>query len=219
MRATATERRRFMPPENEPATWFDDADSRTCSIRRSASATTASAAMPLIVPKSTRCSLAVRLSHRMSNCGHTPMKRLIWFMPDECATVWPRTSALPCDGGRKPVSMLMVVVLPAPLGPRSANSCRLPTAYQGSLTAWKAFPPRLNVCRSPRISIPLASSKGLFAICVINFSSSITSSSVDASMTSTLSTTLAVPNPQYEGVAKYQGALRTPIASGRTFST
>jgi hypothetical protein len=45
------------------------------------------------------------------------------------------TYAFPSVGGRKPVSMLMVVVLPAPLGPSSAKSCLLSMVYHGHLTA------------------------------------------------------------------------------------
>ena len=52
-------------------------------------------ASPLIVPKSIRCSLAVRLSHRMSNWGQTPMLFLMRFIEEGCATVCPSTSALP----------------------------------------------------------------------------------------------------------------------------
>ena len=69
MSATATERRRFIPPEKAPALWFADSVSRTSSIRLFASAMMESALMPLIVPKRTKCSRAERLSHKMSNCA------------------------------------------------------------------------------------------------------------------------------------------------------
>mmetsp|Transcript_38031 Transcript_38031/g.101165 ORF Transcript_38031/g.101165 Transcript_38031/m.101165 type:complete len:319 (-) Transcript_38031:1569-2525(-) len=67
MSATATDSLRFMPPEKAPARWLADCDSRTSSMRLSASAAMESARRPLMVPKSTRCSLADRLSHKMSN--------------------------------------------------------------------------------------------------------------------------------------------------------
>src|SRR5215468_8475750 len=42
----------------------------------------------------------------------------------------PATVALPAEGGRKQVSMRMVVVLPAPLGPRNPTICPLATSKE-----------------------------------------------------------------------------------------
>src|SRR6185295_4432774 len=45
--------------------------------------------------------------------------------------------AVPLVGARKPVSTFMVVVLPAPLGPRKAATWPLGTVNDTSLSAWK----------------------------------------------------------------------------------
>src|SRR2546421_8015207 len=47
----------------------------------------------------------------------------------------PATRALPLLGRSRPTSILMVVVLPAPLGPRKPNSSPAPTSRSRSSTA------------------------------------------------------------------------------------
>mmetsp|Transcript_48840 Transcript_48840/g.119012 ORF Transcript_48840/g.119012 Transcript_48840/m.119012 type:complete len:200 (+) Transcript_48840:1000-1599(+) len=131
----ATLRRRFIPPEKAPARWCALSVRRTSSMRRSASVESEAKEMPLIAPKSSRCCLAERLSQRMSNCGHTPIIFLTRAIPAAVAILCPSTSALPLVGGRKPVSILIVVDFPAPLGPSRAKSWRLPMLYHGHLTA------------------------------------------------------------------------------------
>mmetsp|Transcript_8996 Transcript_8996/g.23574 ORF Transcript_8996/g.23574 Transcript_8996/m.23574 type:complete len:226 (-) Transcript_8996:1836-2513(-) len=219
MRATATLRRRFMPPEKAPARWLADSVRRTSSILRSASELMFLGLMPLMAPNSSRCCLAERLSQRMSNWGQTPIMDRTLDMLEGSAMVCSRTMALPLVGGSHPVSMLMVVDLPAPLGPRSANSCRLSTEYQGHLTAKKGFPPLLNCCLRPLISMALLGAMAALILLCTTFSSAMTSSSVEASMVCKDSWTLASLKPQYAGNRKYQGGLRTPIASGSTLSS
>mmetsp|Transcript_10368 Transcript_10368/g.16424 ORF Transcript_10368/g.16424 Transcript_10368/m.16424 type:complete len:308 (-) Transcript_10368:2226-3149(-) len=153
MSAMATLKRRRIPPENVPAQRSAASERRTSSIRRMDSTAMACFCTPLMAAKSCRCSRAVRLAHSVSNCGHTPITRRTALMPTGCATVRPITSALPREGGTNPVSILTVVVLPAPLGPSSASKCFLRTEYHGALTAKKGLPPRRNSATSPRISM------------------------------------------------------------------
>ena len=112
------------------------------------------------------------------------------------------TYALPEEGGRNPVSMLMMVVLPAPFGPSSAKSWRFAIHSHGAFTAWNSLPRRLNVARRPRISIAEPGAIGPLSRVCAKVSSASTSSSVLGSMTLTMSTTWACPNPQYEGSRK-----------------
>src|SRR5579864_2128012 len=51
------------------------------------------------------------------------------------STSKPATVAVPADGGRKQVSIRMVVVLPAPLGPRNPTIWPLATSNEISSTA------------------------------------------------------------------------------------
>ena len=48
---------------------------------------------------------------------------------------WPAITAVPSVGGRKPVSMRMEVVLPAPLGPRNPTTSPFPTLKETPSTA------------------------------------------------------------------------------------
>ena len=48
---------------------------------------------------------------------------------------WPAITAVPSVGGRKPVSMRMVVVLPAPFGPRKPTTSPLPIENVTASTA------------------------------------------------------------------------------------
>ena len=48
---------------------------------------------------------------------------------------WPAITAVPFVGGRKPVSMRIVVVLPAPFGPRKPTTSPFPTENETSSTA------------------------------------------------------------------------------------
>ena len=47
----------------------------------------------------------------------------------------PAIRAVPCVGATKPVSSRMVVVFPAPLGPRNATTCPLGMVNETSRTA------------------------------------------------------------------------------------
>ena len=54
------------------------------------------------------------------------------------ATSNPLTTALPEVGGRKPAIMRIVVVFPAPLGPRKPSTVPLPASKEMSSTATRA---------------------------------------------------------------------------------
>ena len=76
-------------------------------------------------------------SNELNPCGRTPMRRTMsrFFL----VTSIPRTLTLP-DVGVRMVSMIStVVVFPAPLGPRNANTSPFLTVNDTSLTASK-FP-------------------------------------------------------------------------------
>src|SRR6266852_4104253 len=64
-----------------------------------------------------------------------------FFTSRDCSrTSNPATVAVPDVGGRKHVSMRMVVVLPAPLGPRNPTICPLWTSKEMWSTAvWRAY--------------------------------------------------------------------------------
>eukprot|EP00001_Collodictyon_triciliatum_P165711 29223_3 len=212
----ATLRRRRMPPE-VPAMRSAASVSRTSSIRRVASRGMSFFCTPLMAAKSWRCSRADKAAQSVSNCGHTPMTRRTALMPAGCATVRPIIKALPREGGMNPVSMLTVVVFPAPFGPSNASKFFL-TLYQGALTAKKGLPLRRNSAIKPRTSMALSISAGSFIRACILASSSSTSGSVLGSTTSRQSLTYDFPSPQYAGVTKYHNGLRTPIASVSTLS-
>src|SRR5215831_1493228 len=59
---------------------------------------------------------------------------------DASSTSKPATVAVPDVGGRKQVSMRMVVVLPAPFGPRKPTICPFRTSKEMWSTAvWRAY--------------------------------------------------------------------------------
>src|SRR5215472_14607106 len=65
--------------------------------------------------------------------GRYPIR---FFTSSGCSrTSKPATLAVPDEGGRKHVSMRMVVVLPAPLGPRKPTICPFATSKEISSTA------------------------------------------------------------------------------------
>ncbi len=64
-------------------------------------------------------------------------------------TSWPSTVAVPPSGGKKQLSIFMVVVLPAPLGPMKPSTSPLLTANETSSTATSGP----KVLRSPLASI------------------------------------------------------------------
>src|ERR1051325_4097489 len=89
---------------------------RSWPARRRASA----GARPYTSPTKRRCSSPDSRSNRWRPSGTTPIRRLI---SSPCvSTSSPMTFAEPLLGARSPVRMLMVVDLPAPLGPRNPKN-------------------------------------------------------------------------------------------------
>mmetsp|Transcript_13306 Transcript_13306/g.26522 ORF Transcript_13306/g.26522 Transcript_13306/m.26522 type:complete len:244 (-) Transcript_13306:1554-2285(-) len=114
---SATDKRRLIPPLYAPVrTWAasvnftDSSNSAACSF-------TSFLLSPLILPYIFMCSMPVSSFHKTSNCGQTPMVDRILSRPPVATMDSPRTSASPPVGGSTPVKQLIVVVLPAPLGP------------------------------------------------------------------------------------------------------
>jgi hypothetical protein len=69
-------------------------------------------------PMNVRYSRAVRFSNRPRFSGTTPTRRLTSRARSGWLTSSPRMRIVPDDGARSPVSILIVVDLPAPFGPR-----------------------------------------------------------------------------------------------------
>mmetsp|Transcript_15855 Transcript_15855/g.43058 ORF Transcript_15855/g.43058 Transcript_15855/m.43058 type:complete len:231 (-) Transcript_15855:2274-2966(-) len=139
--AIATLSRRLIPPEYAPVRKSAAYVSLTFSRSMSASLFTALQfhLALLMRPYSRRCSRPVSSGHRTSNWGQTPIMDLILLRPPLERMLWPRMSASPYVGGSIPMSMLIVVVLPAPLGPSRQNSWLLGMTNHESLTGQKFF--------------------------------------------------------------------------------
>jgi hypothetical protein len=70
-----------------------------------------------MAPNSSRCSRPVSSALRASNWGHTPMSGRTRARPPAATRLSPHTRASPPSSGSAPMQQLMVVDLPAPLGP------------------------------------------------------------------------------------------------------
>ncbi len=75
-----------------------------------------------IRPMKVRYSRAVRLSNSASSSGTTPIRRLTLRAASASAKSASRIRIVPLVGASRPVSILMVVDLPAPLGPRKPKN-------------------------------------------------------------------------------------------------
>ena len=82
--------------------------------------------MPLINAYIFSISLPVMLPMTASNCGQYPMKSLAFRV--SVTMSWPEINAWPDVGMISPVSILKVVVLPAPLTPSRPKHSFLPTS-------------------------------------------------------------------------------------------
>eukprot|EP00732_Lithocolla_globosa_P002376 Lithocolla_globosa_v1_NODE_1541_length_2496_cov_46.810324.p3 type:complete len:186 gc:universal NODE_1541_length_2496_cov_46.810324:1888-1331(-) len=117
----ATERRRFMPPLKVPTALLPTSSNATSCSLSTTVFSTSSAGTFLSSHQISNISLAVRSFHRMSCCGHTPRKLRMTSMSAWMSS--PNMSALPRLAFSMPVSMLMVVVFPAPLCPNKERIC------------------------------------------------------------------------------------------------
>ena len=73
------------------------------------------------------------LSYRYGSSGTKPSRRLASRV--SLTTSKPQTRTRPLVGRNRPTSILMLVVLPAPLGPRNANSSPRGTTRSKPATA------------------------------------------------------------------------------------
>src|SRR5512142_592700 len=93
------------------------------------------------------CSAPERRSKRPSPSGTTPIWR--FTSSGSCPRSRPRTRARPEVGASRPVSILMVVLLPAPLGPRKPKNA--PEGTESVRSATAGFPSKTRV--RPSVSI------------------------------------------------------------------
>ena len=160
MSAIAICSRRFIPPES-----VTDRASAFCSnpTSRSFFATSRSTSRegtPFRTANMRRCSAHVNAGKRTFCCGHTP--RHLRHSASDPSSECPATMASPPEGGVSPVSMAIVVLLPAPLGPRRPVTCPSYSATLSGDTASTGPPPPfqnaahepfgLNVLRKPWIT-------------------------------------------------------------------
>mmetsp|Transcript_15258 Transcript_15258/g.32477 ORF Transcript_15258/g.32477 Transcript_15258/m.32477 type:complete len:285 (+) Transcript_15258:1877-2731(+) len=100
---------------------------------------------PLSEPKRRRWRRGERESKTTFVCGQTPTESLMARMCVRMES--PSTVASPAEGGMRPVSIEMVVVLPAPFAPSSAEICPERSSRSRPCTAT----PLSNTFRSPRV--------------------------------------------------------------------
>jgi len=117
MKAIATLSFRFIPPLNLSEKVFCFSNSATSSIAdvmpNCASSKDFPEKNPFIRAKNSRCSLTVNWGKRQSCCRQTPMfLRMLGISLPIC---FPKTVPFPDVGTVIPVSIFIVVVLPAPL--------------------------------------------------------------------------------------------------------
>ncbi len=150
--ARAISSRRFMPPEKACVCWprrshsSNSLSSDSLRPRRSRRGTEYSAAC------SSMFSCAVNTPSRLGSWNTMPKRRRAWC--GWAATSSPSMRMLPLVGFSSVVSILMVVVLPAPLGPRKANTSPRPTVKSRPRTAWKVPKVRTSPWTSIMPSMP-----------------------------------------------------------------
>ena len=121
MRAIAICSRRFMPPESVDARASPFCSSPTSRSFFAISRFTSRDGTPFRTANIRKCSAHVNDGNNTFCCGHTPrhLRQSAREPSNEC----PATIASPPDGGVSPVSIAIVVLFPAPLGPRRPVTC------------------------------------------------------------------------------------------------
>mmetsp|Transcript_58428 Transcript_58428/g.136560 ORF Transcript_58428/g.136560 Transcript_58428/m.136560 type:complete len:255 (-) Transcript_58428:925-1689(-) len=154
---------RRCPPESEDARVFIFSVSPTSSIICCMRPGTSLRCTPRRRQYMRRCSPTVRSCHKTSCCGQTPMILRMLAIPVHMEK--PAMLASPLVGAIMPVSILMVVVFPAPLWPSSARICPEYIDKFKSATATLVPPGVLNTLRRAckRTKQPLASELALTA--------------------------------------------------------
>ena len=109
----------FMPCEYSSVSFF----SSSCRSRSESSSSLrlriVSRGIRWMRPTNVRYSRAVRLSNSARSSGMTPIRRFASSASRGSSMFRPSTSICPPEGASSPVSILIVVDLPAPLGPRN----------------------------------------------------------------------------------------------------
>ncbi len=117
-RAAASASFFLMPCENSRASflssWSSSIIVNNCSVR----SRTIAAGSKYMRPMKIRYSRAVRFSNKARFSGTTPRRRLTSRARATSLKSSPRSRIAPEVGASRPVSILIVVDLPAPLGPR-----------------------------------------------------------------------------------------------------
>mmetsp|Transcript_45801 Transcript_45801/g.71700 ORF Transcript_45801/g.71700 Transcript_45801/m.71700 type:complete len:200 (-) Transcript_45801:1346-1945(-) len=148
MNAMATLSFRFCPPERFLARKSLFSVRPTSTISFSTSAAAAARGTPLQAANSARCSRTVSAGYSTSCCGHTPSVRRMNFICVNTSRPWMK--AAPPVGASRPVSIEIVVVLPAPLWPSSAVICPRYMVSPRSCTAFLGPVGVANTLSSPR---------------------------------------------------------------------
>mmetsp|Transcript_34797 Transcript_34797/g.63335 ORF Transcript_34797/g.63335 Transcript_34797/m.63335 type:complete len:200 (-) Transcript_34797:129-728(-) len=148
MKAMPTLSLRFCPPESDLAFLFRFSVRPTSTIIFSTAPFRAARGTPLKTAYIRRCSRTVRSGYRMSCCGHTPSVRRMNFICVNTSRPWMK--AAPPVGASRPVSIEIVVVLPAPLWPSSAVICPRYMVSPRSCTAFLGPVGVANTLSSPR---------------------------------------------------------------------
>src|SRR5215471_10499842 len=143
-RARAIASRRRMPPENVPTR----EPARSARLTRSSSAAMRAAFSwrGTRYRSAWKAMLACAVSSLYSavSCGTVPRSCRTWRRVRLASTFIPRIVIVPEVGGMRPLIMLIVVVLPDPLGPSSPNTWPRATSRWSWLTAVNSFLPRPN---------------------------------------------------------------------------
>mmetsp|Transcript_37688 Transcript_37688/g.63426 ORF Transcript_37688/g.63426 Transcript_37688/m.63426 type:complete len:286 (+) Transcript_37688:679-1536(+) len=124
---------RFCPPDSDDTNESVFSSRPTSCSSSVISWSTYCGGMPVKVAYNRMCSFTVSSGHRMSNCGHTP--RLLRMASISVRMSIPSISARPSSGASPPVSMEMVVVLPAPLCPKRHEISFLANVNESLFTA------------------------------------------------------------------------------------
>src|SRR6516164_7282504 len=106
---------------------------------------------PYIRPTKRRYSVPVSRSNRPMPSGTTPICRFTSI--GRAAKSSPSSSILPAVGASSPVSILMVVDLPAPFGPRKPKNC--PASTRRLIASTALNEPNVRVSPSVRIATSL----------------------------------------------------------------
>mmetsp|Transcript_6069 Transcript_6069/g.18374 ORF Transcript_6069/g.18374 Transcript_6069/m.18374 type:complete len:266 (-) Transcript_6069:4211-5008(-) len=131
--AAATASFLLLPPEYVHESLSAYRGRSSLAMIRSTSSAMYALGIPLTMAYMVSISLPVMFPTTASNCGQYPMKSLAFLA--SVTMSWPAISACPEEGMISPVSILNVVVLPAPFTPRRPKHSFLPSSKLSESTA------------------------------------------------------------------------------------